>query len=383
MVHGSVTQAQHQLDLLLFDWWPEINLGLRDDMSSRRPGYSFLSDPANHLQSKFRLLSQRAFSRRRGGMSWTVSCQPRFLRYLHDCDRFVQLLFAAIYMTSEMPERGEEVRVIRWANTTTVSRNIVCFQKKLLLIFPYNKACTNTNNAFYIIRTPSPAVGRMLFVFLVNVRLFSDMVARELLVSYTALESNRHLFTWHSEETACFRPKDCLRSLQAATSRAPLVLTMRMYRQIAAAMSKEHIPGLLKPFNAYAPYDLDVFLQLLAFQTGHKPLTHAGSYALETAFPSKLQPELIYRYLDNSYVWQKFLLLGEDDYVELVAEPISNASYTSPLQRGPATPQGDKEYQWGEKDTDTDSRGRSYYKKRSTDALVHPTPKRVRALEVT
>ena len=383
MVHGSVTQAQHQLDLLLFDWWPEINLGLRDDMSSRRPGYSFLSDPANHLQSKFRLLSQRAFSRRRGGMSWTVSCQPRLLRYLHDCDRFVQLLFAAIYMTSEMPERGEEVRVIRWANTTTVSRNIVCFQKKLLLIFPYNKACTNTNNAFYIIRTPSPAVGRVLFVFLVYVRLFRDMVARELLVSYTALESNRHLFTWHSEETACFRPKDCLRSLQAATSRAPLVLTMRMYRQIAAAMSKEHIPGLLKPFNAYAPYDLDVLLQLLAFQTGHKPLTHAGSYALETAFPSKLQPELIYRYLDNSYVWQKFLLLGEDDYVELVAEPISNASYTFPLQRGPATPQGDKENQWGEKDTDTDSRGRSYYKKRSTDALVHPTPKRVRALEVT
>ena len=164
-------------------------------MSSRRSGYSFLSDPANHLQSKFRLLSQRAFSRRRGGMSWTVSCQPRFLRYLHNCDRFVQLLFAAIYITSKMLERGKEVRVICWANTTTVSRNIVCFQKKLLLIFPYNKACTNTNNTFYIIRTPSPAVGRMLFVFLVNVRLFSDIVARELLVSYTALKSNRHLFT--------------------------------------------------------------------------------------------------------------------------------------------------------------------------------------------
>ena len=193
-------------------------------------------------------------------MSWTVSYQPRLLRYLYDCDRFVQLLFAAIYMTSEMPERGEEVCVICWANTTTVSHNIVCFQKKLLLIFPYNKACTNTNNAFYIIQTPSPAVGRVLFVFLVYVRLFRDMVARELLVSYTALKSNRHLFTWHSEETACFRPKDCLRSLQAATSRASLVLTIRMYRQIAATMSKEHIPRLLKPFNAYAPYDLDVFL---------------------------------------------------------------------------------------------------------------------------
>ena len=111
-----------------------------------------------------------------------------------------------------------------------------------------------------------------------------------------------------------------------------------MYRQIAATMSKEHIPRLLKLFNAYAPYDLDVFLQLLAFQTRHKPLTHAGSYILETAFPSKLQPELIYRYLDNSYVWQKFLLLGEDNYVELVAKPISNVSYTSPLQRGPVTP---------------------------------------------
>ena len=96
--------------------------------------------------------------------------------------------------------------------------------------------------------------------------------------------------------------------------------------------------------------------------------------------PQKLQPELIYRYLDNSYVWQKFLLLGEDDYIELVAEPISNANRTLPLQRGPATPDGDKENERGEKDTDTDPRARSYCRKRLIDAPLDPAPKRVRAL---
>ena len=54
-------------------------------------------------------------------------------------------------------------------------------------------------------------------------------------------------------------------------------------------------------------------MQLLAFQTGHRPLTHAGCYALERAFPAYLQPNLIHRYLDNSRVWHEFLLLVAGD----------------------------------------------------------------------
>jgi hypothetical protein len=147
VIHGVIAQTQYQLDDLLFYWWPEIDLNLRDDLGNRRPGHSFVTDPQNHLQGKFRLLSQRVFAED-GGLSWTPPSQ--LLGYLRRCDRFVQYMFSAIYGTSGMPARGVELRSIRWANILATPRNVVCFQGRLTLIFPYNKACTTTNNSFLL-----------------------------------------------------------------------------------------------------------------------------------------------------------------------------------------------------------------------------------------
>lgn len=130
-------------------------------------------------------------------------------------------------------------------------------------------------------------------------------------------EPNRHLFTKHDQVTSCYNSNDCLRSLKLATAHSPVTMTMRNYRQVAIAMSKRHIPGLLKQFDPHLPNDLDGFLSLLSFQTGHKPATRSGAYALENGFPSKLQPDLIHRYLENSDIWQKFLMISKDDYLEL------------------------------------------------------------------
>ncbi|KAM0721335.1 hypothetical protein Q7P37_003039 [Cladosporium fusiforme] len=219
-----------------------------------------------------------------------------------------------------MPARGEELRTIRWANTMAIARSIVCFQGRLVLIFPYNKACTNTNNSFYVVRSPCPAVERMLFVFLVYLRPLRDMIARKVLFREANADPNRHVFSKHDQMVACFKPSDCLRSLRVATVDSPLKMTMRNYRQISVAMSKRHMPDLLKPFDSHTPNDLNGMLHLLSFQTGHKPSTHAGAYALERGFPSKLQPDLIHRYIENSDLWQKFLLITKDDFVETEME---------------------------------------------------------------
>jgi hypothetical protein len=141
VIHGVIAQTQYQLDDLLSHWWPEIDLNLRDDLGNRWPGYSFVTDPQNHLHGKFRLLSQRVFAED-GGLSWTSPSQ--LLGYLRRCDRFVQYMFSAIHTTSGMPARGMELRSIRWANTLATPRNVVFFQGRLTLIFPYNKACNTT-----------------------------------------------------------------------------------------------------------------------------------------------------------------------------------------------------------------------------------------------
>lgn len=319
VVHNVIMQAQQCLDDLLLDWWPTLRIqDVRDDMPNRRPGYSFLSDPANQLQCSFRILSRRAFSAE-GKFALTGRGRYRAIEYLKVRDRLMRVLFSAVHLTSGMPARGEELRLIRWANTSAVPRNIFIHDGKVLLIFRYNKACTNHNNSFYVVRRPCPAIERILFVYLTYVRPFCDLLHRELLgTSGGAI--NRHLFNRHDWETACFSPAMCLKSLQIATRASPVKLTIRNYRQIAVAISKQHLPSLLRPFDAHAPNDYDGFLRLLSFQTGHKPSTHSGAYALEHAFPSKLQPDLIHRYLENSRVWHQFLLIGENDVVEAVGD---------------------------------------------------------------
>jgi hypothetical protein len=259
VIHSVIARCQHLLDDLLFNWWPQIDLDIKNDMANQRPGYSFLSDPANHLQSKFRTLSQHVFAGA-GGLSWSAT---QLSRYLRECDRFVQHLFIAIHTTSGMPARGEELRTIRWANTMATARNVVCFQGRLVLIFPYNKASTNTNNSFYVVRSPCPAVERMLFVFLVYLRPLRDMIARKLLFREANEDPNRHIFSKHDHTVSCSKSSDCLRSLRVATADSPLKMTMRNYRQILVAMSKKHMPDLLKPFDPHTPNDLNGFLLAL------------------------------------------------------------------------------------------------------------------------
>jgi hypothetical protein len=89
-----------------------------------------------------------------------------------------------------------------------------------------------------------------------------------------------------------------------------------VYRQIAVSIAKKHLPALITPFDPNTPKDYNGFLQLLSFQTGHKPVTHAAAYALEHGYPTKLQPDIIDRYLENSRVWHEFTMTQECDVLD-------------------------------------------------------------------
>ncbi|KAF2626977.1 hypothetical protein BU25DRAFT_342016 [Macroventuria anomochaeta] len=86
--------------------------------------------------------------------------------------------------------------------------------------------------------------------------------------------------------------------------------------QTATSIAKKHLPSLVASFKPNTPKDYNGFLQLLAFQTGHRPVTHASAYALEHGFPTKLQPDLIDRNLVNSHMWHEFTLTREEDVLD-------------------------------------------------------------------
>ena len=160
-IHHLLARTQQEARKLMFDWWPDVRLqDLRDDLTKHQPGYSFLQDPHNELQSSFKYLSRRAFRADEGGFALQGDGRKRVLAYLKRRDRFVRLLFGGIHLTSGMPARGEELRIIRWADTAAVPRNIFIYKTRIMLVFSYNKASTRSNNSFYIVRVPCPIVER-------------------------------------------------------------------------------------------------------------------------------------------------------------------------------------------------------------------------------
>ncbi|PVH90623.1 hypothetical protein DM02DRAFT_483906, partial [Periconia macrospinosa] len=116
----------------------------------------------------------------------------------------------------------------------------------------------------------------------------------------------------HPTELVFRRPYDYTPFLSALIWVGRLIIL----KQVVVSIAKKHLPTVAAPFDPNTPRDYSGFLKLLSFQTGHKPTTHAGAYALEHGFPSKLQPNLIDRYLESSRIWHEFTLTRATDILE-------------------------------------------------------------------
>lgn len=377
MMHCLVARTEQQTRVLMLGWSPESRLrDLKDNMSTHRPGHSFLSEPSNQLQNSFRMLSRRAFSKEHG-FALKGEGRLKALKYLKMRDRLVKYLFAAIHLTSGMPARGQELRVIRWADTSAVPRNIFIYRGHIVLVFQYNKATTNSNNSFYIVRVPCPILQIALFHYLAYVRPFSDFLSRQLKIVQSPT-TNPHLFTSHGDPVACYSREACTKSVRDCTPECPIKLNLRLYRQIAISIAKKHIPALIQPFDANTPNDYTGFLNLLSYQTGHRPATHSGSYALEKGFPTKLQPDLIDRYTENSLAWHRYICLAEDN--ALLADVDMGRDWFSTAPQAPAYHPCPEEKKGVEEYHDTIDLSSDF----DTDARVEantPTTRRKRKLD--
>lgn len=164
-----------------------------------------------------------------------------------------------------MPAQSEELRLLRWADTAAVPRNIFIYQGRIILVFSYNKATTISNRSYYIVRFPCPIICQSLFFYLAYIRPFTDFLARQLHTVEGSVSTNPHIFTRYDSRTGCFSTDTCLRSLQLSTKSCPIPLTIQVYRHMAIGIVKKHIKPLLQPFDPDALIEFESFLKTLAF----------------------------------------------------------------------------------------------------------------------
>ena len=84
-------------------------------------------------------------------------------------------------------------------------------------------------------------------------------------------------------------------------------LTVASYRQVVLAIAKRYIAPLGNQIDGQRPEHVSQLWRIIAWQAAHNVLTLTSVYALDKSHPSRLQPELVGRYLALSGYWHSWL----------------------------------------------------------------------------
>lgn len=322
IVIAAIRDCQDTLQPLMFNWEPAIDLdSIKDNLTNNQAGWSFLMEPGNDLQGSFRHLHQRAWeqlhlrSRREGGIQWSSQHAEGYIQL---ATKFQHQLLTYIHFTGGLPGRSIEITTIKWCNTHYIIRNIFVYHSRLIVITEYTKARYKTNQSFYIIRFLLLSISRILFQYLVYIRPFIGALEDQAgLAPKEATSLDKRSFALSSLDRTPLTTMQ-LSAAIAQQSRAGLgaCLTVALYRQSAVAIVKQHLPGLARPFDPYAVRCGDNTLQAIARQSGHTIETLIASYAINQAYPTRLQPELLVQYEMISGLWHRWLQLGEIEAAE-------------------------------------------------------------------
>jgi hypothetical protein len=197
-----------------------------------------------------------------------------------------------------------EITTIKVHNTEQAIRNVFVLNDRFLIVFEYNKAQTVTHHAFYVVRYLTLELSLALYQYLVYIRPFADFLRSQLGLGH--LRSNEFLFEDPHRKKRHLSPVQATDILRRVTASFPTTMTLALYRQASKAIAKRYITELMKRINLYEPSRATDPRNLLAMGAGHHTKTLLTAYAIDSAYPTRLQPELLELYRRLSTLWQEW-----------------------------------------------------------------------------
>ncbi|PNP60709.1 hypothetical protein FNYG_14562 [Fusarium nygamai] len=154
--HKAVITVQEQVDEMLLGWKPDIDVSaIRDDLTCRKAGWSFIDKIENNLTDIWKTLLYKLQNSSFRGSPFTKSGHWNMetcYKYLSAGIELNKSAFAAIHFKASLPGRGTEVTSIRYLNSKLSIRNVFFYDGRMIIIISYNKARASNNYAFYIVR---------------------------------------------------------------------------------------------------------------------------------------------------------------------------------------------------------------------------------------
>jgi hypothetical protein len=203
---------------------------------------------------------------------------------------------------------------------------------------------------FFVVRYLPQALSCLFYQYLVYIRPFLDFLYSQL--GLAALRSTEFLFRDPGQKKKHLSSIQATVILRRLTSHFPTPITLSLYRQAALAIAKRFIRELVQAINFYEPSQASDATNVLALGAGHHPRILLTAYAIDSAYPTRLQPELLELYRRLSTLWQEWNEQYYRDHCHLWGElkPPGNHAQTpaptpasstgkGPLKRGCETEQ--------------------------------------------
>jgi hypothetical protein len=306
--HKAVAIVQEQVDEMLLGWQPDIDVSaIRDDLTCRKAGWSFIDKIENNLTDIWKTLLYRLQKSSFRGTAFTKSGHwntETCHKYLSAGIELNKSAFAAIHFKASLPGRGTEVTSIRYLNSKLSIRNVFFYDGRIIIIISYNKARASNHYAFYIVRYVPVDLSLSLLKYLAIVRPVWEFLASKM---HTIRHDSREFFfldpNGRRKHLSSEQASGILRS---RTRDLVTPWTLSLYRQAALAIAKRYLTKLVEKSNFYYPSSAADPMRMFAAGAGHHPRMLLTTYAIDRALPERLQSELLEMYRRLSDIWQEW-----------------------------------------------------------------------------
>ncbi|KAL7917309.1 hypothetical protein ACQKWADRAFT_325926 [Trichoderma austrokoningii] len=297
-----ISEAEAMAQELLHGLSPVLSIAkIKDDMTNREVGYSFVKHEENGFQMATRqLLTQlgQPYGHlppliTHKGWQWLA-----VKRYLRMVTHLKESIYGGKYTSGGQTPRLRELQWLLCENTAWASRGVY-----------HHKAKRMTNKEFYVFRFLPLRLGLVVIKYLAFIHPVAEVLRRELheYMQIRELWQPTHLLFGKNENP--WTTSRCTSILQAAAYNVwKQKITSQMYRQIAIGITEKHVREVYTPFNQYddksPTADKNV---IFAMQSGHKVIQRNTTYGLDGAYPHRLQPSLLRAYEWASTRWHEFI----------------------------------------------------------------------------
>ncbi|KAK2684347.1 hypothetical protein QWA68_017017 [Fusarium oxysporum] len=307
-----LARAEALCEQLMYGWKPLCDLSsVKDDMANTTHGFSFVSHPEERAGRGLFELTLKACTSQADSLSrqgrWN---QKAIFDYLKKEEALLENLAGLMLMTCGGQPRSPDLLSVRVRNHMTSERGLYIYNGYMIYVTRSYKAKRSTKREFVVARFFPSQVGHLMYTYLVYIRPFVDMLAREQLPNIDGCSS--FFFRSQLESDSPHWCTERLTKIVRGFTRQvwDQGITLRLLRQICIGIADKHVREVSRPFNRFDDRTDNADQGVVfAWSSGHRPLQRARTYGLDGAFPTHLQPQLLERYEWVSVRWHEFLHL--------------------------------------------------------------------------